>query len=213
MTDVAGAADVHRGSSVGCGAHARGTLRRRLRAATAATHAALDECFSRLDLRRRGDYGHFLQASAAALLPLEAVLVESGVGQVLTDWPLRARSDAIVTDIVRLGGRVDPLPPPARLSRYGALGTLYVLEGSRLGAKVLLRTVESSLDPVVAGAAAYLSHGAGRRLWPSFLAVLEREAPSPAEAAEAIAAARQAFDLFARATARDRGAGSERAGA
>jgi heme oxygenase len=213
MTDMAVAADVHHGSSVGRAAHPRPALRQRLRDATADAHAALDDHFRRLDLRRRADYGHMLRASAAALLPLEAVLAESGVRRVLADWPLRARRDAILADIGRIGGQVHSLPSPGPLSRYGVLGTLYVLEGSRLGAKVLLRTVESSPDPVVAGATTYLSHGAGRRFWPSFLAVLGREVPRPAEEAEAIAAARQAFDLFARAAARDRAAAPVGAGA
>src|SRR5262245_32318182 len=41
----------------------------------------------------------------------------------------------------------------------GVLGTMYVLEGSRLGAQVLLKSVMRSSDAVATAATAYLSHG------------------------------------------------------
>jgi hypothetical protein len=49
---------------------------------------------------------------------------------------------------------------------------MYVLEGSRLGAQVLLQAVAGSSDAAVTAATAYLRHGAGRHLWQSFLALL-----------------------------------------
>ena len=61
------------------------------------------------------------------------------------------------------------------------LGTLYVLEGSRLGAAYLLRTVRQCSDPLVSGNTAFLGHGAGRHFWPEYLAVLECHADELAE--------------------------------
>ena len=79
---------------------------------------------------------------------------------------------------------------------------MYVLEGSRLGAQVLLKSVARSSDAAVAQATAYLSHGAGRHLWQSFLALLERHAETMSDDMGPVDGARRAFDLFAEAIAR-----------
>lgn len=179
------------------------SFRHRLRHATAEAHARLDAQLGELDLRDRDDYRRFLEANAAALLPLEDALVASRVADYFPDWEQRSRRTAILDDLARVGGAADPLPAPTPpLDAAGVLGTMYVLEGSRLGAKVLLRDVERSPDPIVAEATDYLRHGSEERLWQSFLAQLERHgAALPNETAAADGAAR-AFDLFARATAR-----------
>lgn len=176
-------------------------LRMRLRKATAAAHQALDTQVTHSQLADLTDYRHFLEASAAALIPLEAALEDSDVSAIVDDWCDRTRANAIRIDLARVGGHVHPLPPVKRLGRAEMLGALYVLEGSRLGAKYLLRTAKASSDPVVAGATAYLGHGEDKPLWPTFLAVLERESPSVDEA-DAIAGAAMAFDLFSTAFAR-----------
>jgi len=88
------------------------------------------------------------------------------------------------------------------LNRNGVFGALYVLEGSRLGAKYLLRGVAKAADPAVAGATAYLSHGTGQHFWQSYLAALEQEPATPDDAAEIVAAADRAFAMFAEAAAR-----------
>src|SRR5262249_13922791 len=145
----------------------------RLRQSTSDAHARLDAQFGGLDLRQRSDYRRFLEASVAALLPLEAALVEAGVEQVFPDWPLRSRRRAILDDLDRVGGVVRLLAIPPAPNFGQLLGTMYVLEGSRLGAQVLLKAVSQSSDPVVASATAYLSHGMGQHLWQSFLVMLE----------------------------------------
>ena len=180
----------------------QGGLRDRLREATASAHHELDAQFAAFDLTARNDYRRFLEASAAALLPLEAALERAGVDRLFSDWPKRSRRDAITTDLVRLGGTIHPMGEVAPLSHNGLLGTMYVLEGSRLGAKYLLRMMSRSTDPLIAEARAYLSHGAGQPLWRSFLARLECEAVDSEAETEAIAGARQAFAMFAEAAAR-----------
>src|SRR5262245_40836486 len=138
-------------------------LPHRLRTATADAHARLDEQVRALDLRRLPDYRRFLEASAAALLPLEGSLIEAGVARIFPDWALRSRRHAILHDLARVGGVARPLAVPWRLHFDGVLGTMYVLEGSRLGAQVLLRSIARSSDAVVTQATAYL-RGAGRHL-------------------------------------------------
>jgi heme oxygenase len=177
-------------------------IRDRLKAATSAAHHALDEQLSALDLTATAHYRRFLQASAAALLPLEVALEQAGVADMMEDWPLRARSSAIISDLRRLGGSAAPLPLPEEpLDRCGVLGTLYVLEGSRLGAAYLVRIVAGSVDPRVRAATSYLRHGSGQGLWRSFLDRLARESVSAGEERRMIQSAQQAFAMFARAAA------------
>jgi heme oxygenase len=171
-------------------------LRDRLRAATADAHARLDGLLADLDLRERGAYRTFLEASAAALLPLEDALVAADVARLFPDWRERARGSALHDDLARVGGDARPLRLAAALDHAGVLGVMYVLEGSRLGARVLLKLATASPDPVVAGATAYLRHGAGLHLWQGFLARLERHAENLKDAEGAIAGARLAFAHF-----------------
>jgi heme oxygenase len=177
-------------------------IRNKLKAATAAAHHRIDERLSVLDLTDTEHYRRFLQANAAALLPLETALEQAGVAAMFEDWASRARSAAITADLGRLGTTAVPLPPPAEpLDRCGMLGTLYVLEGSRLGAAYLVRIVAASPDPRVRAATHYLRHGASQGLWRSFLARLEREAFSAEDEHRMIVSAQQAFAMFAKAVA------------
>lgn len=186
---LAGALDVSTQSG-----HSLSGLRERLRDATAAAHRELDAQLSSFDLAVFSGYRRFLQASAGALLPLEAALVEAGVTRMFPDWPERARSDAIVADLERLGREAHATVSVSPMTPSGVLGTMYVLEGSRLGAKFLLKTVAGSADPRVGDATAYLGHGAGKRLWQSFLTRLASS--DSCDEDEAIAAARSAFAAF-----------------
>ncbi|WP_284419536.1 MULTISPECIES: biliverdin-producing heme oxygenase [unclassified Bradyrhizobium] len=175
-------------------------LRDRLKAATAAAHHALDERLSQFDLTTTPHYRRFLQASAAAVLPLEQVLEQAGVGEMLCDWAGRRRAEAITTDLADLNGSVVPIElPTPPLDRPFVFGTLYVLEGSRLGAVYLLRVVTASADPRARRATRYLRHGAGQGLWRSFLERLAREPLTPDDEVRMIASARAAFAVFAKA--------------
>ena len=179
------------------------SLHARLRQATAESHGMLDKQFGRFDLRQRAGYRGFLEASADALLPLEAALVEAGVKHLFPDWPLRSRRRAILDDLARVDGMVRLLAVPPPLNFGQILGTTYVLEGSRLGAKILLKAVTQSSDPVVSTTTAYLSHGSGQHLWRSFLVMLERHTATLGRTLssekDVINGARQAFALFAQA--------------
>jgi heme oxygenase len=175
------------------------SLRARLREACAKSHRELDERLGALDLRLLHDYRTFLEISAAALLPLEAALVSARVERMFPDWDRRSRSDAILADIARLGGIVCPSSAPEALGSGGILGTMYVLEGSRLGARVLLRRALQSPHIEVLGARAYLSHGVGSDFWQSFNATLEFHGARLSDDRPVVCAARRAFDLFAAA--------------
>ena len=53
---------------------------------------------------------------------------------------------AIADDLIALGGVIHTLAAPQRLDLAGVLGAMYVLESSRLGAKVLLAEVAQSSE-------------------------------------------------------------------
>ena len=82
---------------------------------------------------------------------------------------------------------------PVFLSPAATWGGLYVLEGSRLGAAVLSRSVGPGLPSGFLGAAP--RRGAWRRL----LQELQDQLVEPAEIAAATTAAETVFDLFEKA--------------
>jgi len=203
--DHRGVMDIQLQQTVLAGAGLRAAasgLRQQLKDATADAHRELDRAYSAFDLVTVSGYRQFLEASAAALLPLEAMLARAGVGQIMTDWPQRSRSAAIRNDLRLVDGRCEALELDGMLSRHGVLGVAYVLEGSRLGAKVLLARLAAA-DHRILGASAYLRHGSGLPLWRDFLALLAHEEPATQrELAEAIDGARFAFNMFQIAAAR-----------
>ena len=136
-------------------------LRSVLRNATAGDHARLDALFGQCDLQTLPGYRRFLEAHAEAVLPLETALANSGVERLFPDWSSRSRSRALSDDLEGLGSEARRFPTLPRLDFGGVLGTMYVLEGSRLGARFLLPRVQQSPDPAVAGATAYLKSRCG----------------------------------------------------
>jgi heme oxygenase len=175
------------------------SLRERLRAATSEAHAALDATAGGLGLSTRAGYGAFLSASASGLAPLEAALERGGVSEWLPDWPRRARREAVFQDLSALdldAPEADPAPTP---SFAFATGMLYVLEGSRLGARFLSRQVRTA-DPDLP--LAYLTHGEDDDLWRSFVAWMEAIPKVGFRTDDAEAGARYAFQRFSDAFAR-----------
>jgi len=177
------------------------TIRNLLREATAPDHKRLDGLLAALDLQRITGYRRFLEINASALLPLERALVAGGVSELLPDWERRARAEAIRADLAAVGGTARPLAQPNLDTRFDLLGTLYVLEGSRLGAAYLIRSVQRSAEPRVRCATAYLGHGAGLKLWPRFVALLENYADELADREAIVQPAKRAFELFAETVA------------
>jgi heme oxygenase (biliverdin-IX-beta and delta-forming) len=112
----------------------------RLKARTAAAHARVDAAFGRFDLGRRESYVRFLQAHGRVVPAVEAALGQGGPLDGLPDW--RLRTGCLESDLAAFGHTL-PLPiadvlPQGSGERFGLL---YVLEGSRLGGRLLLRRV------------------------------------------------------------------------
>jgi heme oxygenase len=171
------------------------SLRVKLRISTASAHARLDGLAAAFPLSTRDGYADFLAAHAAALIPIEQALAEADVNALLPDWPSRCRSGAVMRDLDILRAELRAIAVPPICGEAAIFGTLYVLEGSRLGARVILQ----NLDPRIAGAAThYLQHG-DTRLWPTFLSALEASNEAHEDFSATLDAALCTFEVFERA--------------
>ena len=170
-----------------------------LRAATEALHRELDARFTPADFVERGLYAQFLQRTARALLPLEQSLHGSAIAERFGDWDRRRRSEALAYDLRQLG--LEPahhsVVSERQLLCAESFGVLYVLEGSRLGSKVLLSHVQASEDLTLRSATRYLSAN-DATLWRGFLSALEDE-HLVLDEGELVKGARFAFQCYLRA--------------
>ena len=180
------------------------SVRLALRRETAALHTELDTLLSQTDFDDQKSYARFLMKQAAPLFAIEAAIDASDLPTLFADWDTRRRSDAIRQDLSRLSTTA---PQASRFVAIGGndalLGALYVLEGSRLGAKFLVRQAHASRDPVVRKATRYLGHGEGHGFWPSYLAALARREATGLDRRALSAGACAAFALFLDAAAAD----------
>jgi heme oxygenase len=161
-----------------------------LRAATAAAHARVDALYSRLDLSRPDDYARFLLSHAAAFLPVEAALIEAGADALLPGWSSRRRGEHLRADLAALSLSVPPVEIAPRFSNEAErLGGLYVLEGSRLGGAMLVRSVAPTLPTAFLAPETTSS-------WRAFTTLLDARLTSAAALAEATSAANAVFSVF-----------------
>jgi heme oxygenase len=165
-----------------------------LRDACGAVHTRLDARLSRVDFNDRRAYADMLSRMSAPLSAMEGAL-SAGVAPVLFEnWAGRLRAHALRADLDALSGDFRQHFAAPIESEAEALGALYVLEGSRLGGRVLARLAGESADERVRGATRYFRQGERAGHWRSFLDKLES---SPAMRAQPERAKRAALDTFA----------------
>lgn len=174
-----------------------------LRRETERWHLRVEAAFAPFDLVSLPGLAGFLRAQAEAVDPIEAALDQAGIASLLPDWPARRRAAALKRDLEAIGSGepFTPLPQPSLGTTAHQLGAVYVLEGSRLGGKVLARRVATSEDPRVLGATNFLRHEAGPGAWRQFLGVLEAAEPGREDLLEG---AIEAFSRFETAALRKR---------
>jgi heme oxygenase len=176
------------------------SIRALLRQATTALHAELDTRVTSLLAGGELGYAAFLRGSAAATFPIEYALEAAGVASLLPDWKQRSRRRALSLDLVDFDEPIDSTSPFAAIhSDAFGFGVLYVLEGSRLGATSLPRQLSRHPSKRARSATRYLNHGAGQRLWPSFLERLETAQSVRLATHDAVAGAQSAFATFSAA--------------
>lgn len=164
--------------------------------ATQTSHCRLDLALSSLDLSRPHYYEGFLRGQAEALFSIETALTAGGIEQHLPDWPSRVRTFALEHDLAAMGITCNPLPLPDFKSTAEMLGAVYVLEASRMGARVMLARLAEHPDSESMNATAYLRHGFGKRFWPSFLTLLENHPAAQEDLPGVVRGAEIAFAMF-----------------
>lgn len=165
------------------------SLRWRLRDATADAHARVDA--------RVGDAFHDTAGYAAFLAGMHAFVrcARAVVGDV---DDLAACEAALADDLQVLGVPpldIDAVPAPGR--DVARLGWRYVVAGSSLGARVLVRRAQV-LGFDAGHGARYLALHARGDAWTSLLSTLDGLRPDPASEADACDGARAAFDCAER---------------
>lgn len=166
------------------------TLRSRLRADTAERHARLDRDISTIDIAIRPGFVRFMQTHHRAFRALDAVAPLPA---------LRDLADRAGRDLDQLGAPEAPVP-----DKGGPLDPLavdYILQGSRLGTKVLKRRWQATDDPQVRAAGAYFDAPVDAEGWRATCdALAARSAAGPA-ADRVVSDALRIFDIFGTALA------------
>ncbi|MEP2120526.1 MAG: biliverdin-producing heme oxygenase [Bauldia litoralis] len=175
-------------------------LRSILRTGTAREHARLDGAIGAGPLGRPEHYRRFLAMHGSVLPMLERRLEAAGIGALLPDWHERRRRMALASDLGALGiAAIDDEAVdlgPDETSTAAIAGAAYVLEGSRLGGRVLRKTLPDGDRPAPT---AFLDHGIGKPLWPTFVDRLATLDLDEAAADRAVLAARGVFAAYERA--------------
>jgi heme oxygenase (biliverdin-IX-beta and delta-forming) len=186
-------------SMVGMTASAHPTAHEQLRSSTRDLHQLVDSRFDLASISSEATYAAFLLASWP-FASIEVALEGAGIQKVLPDWPKRRRRDALADDIKQCG---ISLPSIGRLeigSDHGVLlGWSYVLEGSRLGAGMILNAIQRPCEQGARGTR-FLHHGAGEHLWRDFKIALSKIDRDPPAISNACEGARLAFHCFLAAT-------------
>lgn len=166
------------------------TNRFALKAATDDVHRELDDRLSALDLATDEGYRRFLGFQARTVPAIEGALAAAGLSELVLGWDEGRRSDALQSDFSALGQSMPaPAAAPSITSTAEALGAAYVLEGSRLGGRVLRGRVGKHLP------ARFLGES-GHNPWPRVVAALDRHLRSDADVDAARRAARRTFGFF-----------------
>lgn len=174
-----------------------------LREATAAAHTRVESIIGEAGLfgSLRG-YRRYLEATYVMRAGLERDLDLSLAAHLWPQWPDRRIARLVAQDIADLDFEPPKLTMRAQAQDWPeALGVLYVLEGSSLGARLLVR---SAADLGLTGAfgARHLHAQAGTpHAWRSFVALLDTVPLSSDGERACRAAANAAFDAFASAYA------------
>ncbi|WP_052715896.1 biliverdin-producing heme oxygenase [Devosia chinhatensis] len=161
-----------------------GSLRQALRESTQDTHAALDALG---DVSTLAHYKRFLLATYQFRHHVEPHVMT------VRGWTIAPLVPALHADLIDL--EVEPqaadLPKDEVRSHSAQIGTLYVLEGSSLGAKFLFRRAQQIGLTDRFGARHLGQQASGGSRWPKFMQLLDQAIDIDKNAA--IAAAQQTF--------------------
>lgn len=175
---------------------------KRLRAATRSAHENIDNrIMAAQPFASAENYVRFLVMQFWFHKAVDPLFRDARLADMLPDLEGRRRFDLIVADFADLGLPVpvlmddaEPVTIPGDIAT--ALGWLYVVEGSNLGAAVLLKEAAKLGFSDRFGARHLAGHPAGRGLhWRTFNAALDAVDLSAEEEVASIAGAQTAFRL------------------
>lgn len=176
-------------------------LRYRLRAATADVHAELDAVSESAGFfDNRAAYAGYLVATLQARRSIELGLDACHVEQIFAMWPARRIIAALAADIADLGGpTAGPDAAALDYSPAAALGALYVLEGSALGARLLERRAAALGMTPEFGGRHFAVQTSRDGAWAALLKVLEHAGLDADGEDECTASALATFGRFSEA--------------
>jgi heme oxygenase (biliverdin-IX-beta and delta-forming) len=165
-----------------------------LRSRTRREHVRTEAIYAPFDLQDRDGYARFLIAQASASFAVEQSLESAGVTDVVGDWAERRRAHLLSDDLSQLNVASVRLQPPSSFgSSAEIMGAVYVLEGSRLGGKILRKRVFDTAPTRFLGAEG--KPGA----WRDLLTSLNLRLRDKDEIQSAVTAARGVFATFEKA--------------
>ncbi|MFK7604558.1 MULTISPECIES: biliverdin-producing heme oxygenase [unclassified Pseudomonas] len=173
---------------------------KRLTLATRETHDTLgDKVMGRDPFGSLDNYTHFATAQYLFLTELAPLHTDPRLTQHIAHLPERCRASQIKADLIDLGVEL-PAPAPGAVtnpSKAQALGWVFVSEGSKLGAGVLIKQARLLGLSETHGARHMGEPAEGRgRNWKSFIEMLDSIELTPEEDAELEQAANDAFSRF-----------------
>lgn len=167
----------------------------RLRAASAAAHERVDAGVMRgAPFASAENYKRFMHFQYRLHRRVETLYADPSLQALLPDLAARSRLAALGQDFADLGLTPPEVPLGPPLDRAEALGWLYVVEGSNMGAAILAKEAAKIGFTAEHGARHLAGHSEGRaRHWRAFVAALDAVDLSAAEDARTEAAANAAF--------------------
>lgn len=149
-------------------------------------------------IRSNEDYADLLKHFYVYFNAVEKVIAPFINTEVLPDYKERRNSKYLKQDIETLGYSIENLPEanaPVVQSTIAALGSLYVLEGSIMGGRIIVQMLEKL--GITTGISFFSGYGANTGLmWQQFTDVLNKYAPAESDEMEAIDAANATFKNF-----------------
>ena len=184
------------GAALACASRGVSERRFALKRATDKAHAKVESIVQSAGMFDSVDgYRRYVAATLAMRQRFEGMLDAAGASDLWPAWPGRRIAHLAAKDLADLGG--SPFEPVHRSVKFRQtpgelLGVLYVLEGSSLGARILVRLVGSLGLSGEHGARHLHAQAGDAGAWRSFLDVLDACAEQPChDTAVAV------FDAFA----------------